>query len=257
MRNNLNQILLRNFNSINRLPFPERLRHLKPLFDFNSNRSPYSTFTKEQKYNIDKSNEFFFKRLKKKTSVFNLNEWEKDFIKSRSYKKNICEYPMIDFHKSVQMKIEKEKRKNQKMYYNTAVNFCNNLFNKTKFKEVKLYEPKEKQDDRKIDTEHYLNGETEERNDDREFNIYFIINGGNKIKVENCKKNDFFFDVVDKLCRIDTNLEKDKIKTDEFTISGRTDGNDYIDYNDTLEGNRLEGNEEIIIKFKEEENNNQ
>ena len=121
-----------------------------------------------------------------KTSVFNLNEWEKDFIKSRSYKKNICEYPMIDFHKSVQRKIEKEKTENQKMYYNTAVNFCNNLFNKTKFKEVKLYEPKEKQDDRKIDTEHYLNGETEERNDNREFNIYFIINGGNKIKVEKC-----------------------------------------------------------------------
>ena len=62
---------------------------------------------------------------------------------------------------------------------------------------------------------------------------------------------------MDKLCRIDTSLEKDKIKPNEFTINGRSDGNDYIDYNDTLEGNRLEGNEEIIIKFKEEENNNQ
>lgn len=249
-------MLLRNFNSINKLPFSERLKHLKPLFEFNGNRNPYTTFTREQKYNIDKSNEFFLSRLKNKTSVFNSNDWEKDFIKSRSYKKNICIYPMIDFHKSVQRKLEKEKEENQKMYYNTTVNFNNNLFNKTKFKEVKLFEPKEKQDDRKIDNEHYLNGGTEEVNDNREFNIYFIINGDHKIKVEKCKKDDFFFDVVDKLCKTDTSLEKSKMKTDEFTINGKNEGNDYIDYNDTLEGNRLEGNEEIIVKFKDEDNEN-
>jgi hypothetical protein len=40
---------------------------------------------------------------------------------------------------------------------------------------------------------------------------------------------------------------------DEFTIKGRTNGKEYVDYNDTLEGNRLEWNEEIIIKIKNEE----
>ena len=53
-------------------------------------------------------------------------------------------------------------------------------------------------------------------------------------------------------------MDKERIKTDEFTIIGRNNGNEYIDYNDTLDGNKLEGNEEIIIKFKDNyhENNN-
>lgn len=186
-------------------------------------------------------------------------EWEKDFQKSRAFKKNICVYPSIDFHKSTQRKIEKEKSENQKVYYNTTVNFENNLFNKTKFKEAKIFEKKEK-DDKKIDNEHFKNGETELQNDNRTFNLNFIIKNENneskKIIIENCKKDDFFFDIVDKLCQTENSVDKNKIKTDEFTINGRTDGNDYIDYNDTLEGNKLEGNEEIIVKFKENEDNN-
>ena len=36
---------------------------------------------------------------------------------------------------------------------------------------------------------------------------------------------------------------------DEFTIYGRSDENNYIDCNDTLEGNRLNGGEEIVVSF--------
>ena len=44
-------------------------------------------------------------------------------------------------------------------------------------------------------------------------------------------------------------LDKNKIQTDDFIINGRKDGEEYIDYNDTLEGNKLKGDEEIIVKL--------
>lgn len=257
VKNNLNSLLLKKFTSINKLPLSKKLKQLKPLFENNNIRVSSGTFTPEQKYQINYTNKYFFNKLKSQHSVFDLNEWEKDFKKSQNYKKNICAYPSIDFHKAIQRKIEKEKNENQKIYYNTAVNFSKNLFNKTKFKDVKIYKPKTKKNDKKIDNEHFMNGETEIQNDDREFEIYFIINDNEqnkKIKIEKCKKDDFFFDIVDKLCQNESSINKERIKVDEFTISGRKDGNEYIDYHDTLEGNKLEGNEEIIVKFKDDEN---
>lgn len=223
-------------------------------------RIPRISFTPEQSFQINYTNKYFFNKLKKKHSVFNLSEWEKDFQKSQNYKKNICSYPSINFHKSNQRKIDKEKNQNKKIYNNTAINFTNNLFNKTKFKDAKIFKPKEKKDDKKIDKEHFMNGETEIKNDNTEFSLYFIISNENsvkdnkKVKVEKCKKEDFFFDIIDKLCQTETNLDKEKIKKDEFSIKGRNNGEEYIDYNDTLEGNKIEGNEEIIIRFKNEDN---
>ena len=254
---NLNSILLRNFDSFKKLSFSEKLKLLKPWFDNNrNNRSSCNSFTKEQKYEIDNTNKYFLNKLKQQKSVLDLGKWEKDFQKSRAFKKNICIYPYIDFHKSLQRKIEEQKTENQKIYSNTTMNLVNNLFNKTKFKEVKLFEKKEKKDDKKIDNEHFLNGETQIPNDDRKFGLYFLVSDKNKeneykkIKIENCKKDDFFSDVVDKLCQIETTIDKNKMQIDDFTIKGRNDQEEYIDYNDTLEGNKLNGDEEIIVKFK-------
>ena len=252
---NLNSILLKNFDSFNKLSFSEKLKHLKPLFENNNNRASCGSFTKEQRFQINNTNKYFFNKLKQKNSVFDFVKWEKDFQNSRAFKRNICEYPTIDFHKSLQRKIEDQKSENQKVYSNTTVNFTKNLFSKTKFKEVKLFEKKENKDDKKIDKEHFLNGETTIEKDERIFRLYFLINDKNKenefkkVKIENCKNDDFFFDVIDKLCQIETSLDKNKIQTDDFIINGRKDGEEYIDYNDTLEGNKLKGDEEIIVKL--------
>ena len=253
---NLNSIL-RNFDSIKKLSFSEKLKILRPWFENNNkNRASYNSFTKEQKYQIDNTNKYFQNKLKQQKSVLNLGQWEKDFQKSRIFKKNICIYPEIDFHKSLQKKIEEQKSENQKIYSNTTINCNNNLFNKTKFKEVKLYEKKEKKNDKKVDNEHFVNGETQIQNDDRKFGLCFLVSDKNKeneikkIKIENCKKDDFFYDVVNKLCQIDITIDKSTIQIDDFTIKGRKDGEEYIDYNDTLEGNKLKGDEEIIVKFK-------
>jgi hypothetical protein len=248
--------LLKNFHNIKKLPFSEKIKKLRPLFGYryNQSKSSYSSFTREEQYQIDNANKFLFNRIKNKNSVFKIWQWEKDYQQSRLFLKNICEYPSIDFHKSIQRKIEKEKSENQKNYYNTTVNFYTNLFKKTKFKNVKLYRPKEKKNDVNIDNEHFNNGENE-KEEEKEFALFFIVdeNTNKKIKIEKCKKSDNFMDIIDKVCENETGLNKDKIKMDEFTIKGRTNGKEYIDYNDTLQGNRLEGNEEIIIKIKKEE----
>ena len=188
----------------------------------------------------------FYNRLKNKKSAFNLRKWEKDFKTNQIYKKNICIYPSIDFGKSEQRKMEKEKNINFKMYSNTAVNFYNNLFNKTKFKEVKLFKPQNKKDSERT---HYED-RFEIENGKKEFELHFIIDQNRKITVENCKKDDFFFDIVDKLCQKETNIDKNEIQVDEFTVKGKENKGNYIDYSDTLEGNGLQGNEEIIIKYK-------
>ena len=248
--------MLKNFHNIKKLSFSEKIKKLRPLFGYRNNKSKssYSSFTREQQYQIDNANKFLFNRIKNKNSVFKVWEWEKDYQQSRLFLKNICEYPSIDFHKSIQRKIEKEKSENQKNYYNTTVNFYTNLFKKTKFKNVKLYRPKEKKNDVNIDNEHFNNGENE-KEEEKEFTLFFIVdeNTNKKIKIEKCKKSDNFMDIINKVCENETGLNKDKIKMDEFTIKGRTNGKEYIDYNDTLQGNRLEGNEEIIIKIKNEE----
>ena len=160
---------------------------------------------------------------------------------------------MVDFHKSIQRKIEKEKSLNQQNYYNSTVTFYTNLFKKTKFKKVRLYEPMERKADEDIKNEHFNNGENE-KEEEKLFTLFLIIeNNQNKIiKIENCKKDDNFSVVIDKLCEKE-GLPKEKIKMSEFIKKGEKDGKEYIDPNDTLEGNNLLGNKEIIIKLKNEE----
>ena len=231
---------------------------LRPLLDNSNNRIPTFSFSPERQFEISKTNKYFFNKIRHQNSVYDLHKWERDFQRSQYYKKSICTYPSIDFHKTNQRLMEKEKSNTEKIYYNTVININNNLYNKTKFKDVKVYKPvkKVKKNDKNIDTEHFMGGETEIKNDDREFELYFVLidknksNKNKKIKVEKCKKEHFFSDVVDKLCETDTSINKDNIKMDEFTINGRNDKNNYIDYNDTLEGNKLEGGEEIAVYFK-------
>ena len=236
------------------MQFAEKVKKLRPLFAYSSRITSNSCLTRERKNQIDCANKFYLKRIKKQNSALNVVEWEKDFKKSRSFKKNICIYPSINFQKSLQQKIDKEKSENRKKYGNKIINCFNNLFKKTKFKNVKFYEPKEIKNDDNIDNEHFNKGENEKENE-KLFKLFFIVDENEKkiITINDCKKSDNFLDIIDKVCKSGTGLNKDKIKMDEFTIKGRTDGKEYIDSNDTLEGNRLEGNEEIIIKMKKEE----
>ena len=229
-----------------------------PLIDINNNRVPNFSFSPERQLEILNANKYFFNKIKHQHSAYDFDKLERDFRKSQYYKNNICSFPSIEFHKSIQRRIETESNNNEKIYNNKTININNNLYNNVKFKEFKVYKPKKKakKDDKNIDNEHFLVGETKIEKDDREFELYFVIidkqNGNIKktIKIKKCKREDYFSDIVNLICETDLSINKDKIKMDEFTIYGRNDKNNYIDYNDTLEGNRLEGGEKIVINFK-------
>ena len=98
------------------MPYKEKVKFLRPLFEDNSKRISYRVFSKEQRYQIEKANKYFFHKLEKTTSCLNSQKWEKDFQKSRQYKKNICEFPNLNFLKTIQIKLEREKSFSEKKY---------------------------------------------------------------------------------------------------------------------------------------------
>ena len=226
------------------MPFKEKIKFLRPLFDDNSKKISYRDFTKEQKYEIHKTNKYFFHRLGKTTSCLNSQKWEKDFQKSRQFKKNICEFPNLNFRKTMQIELERQKSFNEKKYSNTAINFYNNKFNKTNFK---VYNPEKNKNDNQndINNEHFAGGETIEKDENREINLIFIF-GENRFNVK-CKAKDFFYEVIDKFCT-DNNLDKEEFE--EYIKEGETDGREYIDRYDSVENNKLNNHDEIIAIIK-------
>ena len=229
------------------MPYKEKIKFLRPLFDDNSKKISYRDFTKEQKYEIHKTNKYFFHRLEKTTSCLNSQKWEKDFQKSRQFKKNICEFPNLNFRKTMQIELERQKSFNEKKYSNTAINFYNNKFNKTNFKSIDIYNPEKNKNDNQndINNEHFAGGETIEKDENREINLIFIF-GENRFNVK-CKAKDFFYEVIDKFCT-DNNLNKEEIE--EYIKEGETDGREYIDRYDSIENNKLNNHDEIIAIIK-------
>ena len=229
------------------MPYKEKVKFLRPLFEDNSKRISYRVFSKEQRYQIEKANKYFFHKLEKTTSCLNSQKWEKDFQKSRQYKKNICEFPNLNFLKTIQIKLEREKSFNEKKYSNTTINFYNNKFNKTNFKSIEIYKPKKNKNDNQndVNNEHFSGGETIEKNENKEINLIFIIEE-KRFNVK-CKIKDFFYEVIDKFCT-DNNIDKGEIE--EYIKKDEANGREYIDRYDSVENNKLNNNDEInaIIK---------
>ena len=233
--------MLKKFNYINTLPYLEKEKFIKPLLEENSKRISYREFTKEQQYEIKKTNNYFFHKLEKTTSCLNSKKWKEDFQRSRKLKKNICTFPTINFQKTGQIKLEREKSFNEKKYSNTTINFYNNKFNKTNFKKTYIYKPEKKDNQNDINNEHFSGGETIEKDENKEINLIFIYKE-KRFNVK-CKTKDFFIEVIDKFCS-DYNVDNGEIE--EYVKKGETDGKEYIDRCDSLENNNLKNNDEII-----------
>ena len=240
--------MLKKFNYIHNLPYKEKVKVLKSLFEDNSKKISYRGFTKEQKYEIQKTNKYFFHKLENTTSCLNSQKWEKDFQRSRQFKKNICAFPNLNFRKTIQIELKKEKSFNEKKYSNTAINFYNNKSNIINFKKISIYKPdKNKNYNQKdiINNEHFAGGETIEKDENREINLIFIIDE-KRFNVK-CKTKDFFYEVINKFCK-DYNVDNDEIE--EFIKKGETGGKEYIDRCDSIENNKLNNNDEIIAIIK-------
>jgi hypothetical protein len=60
----------------------------------------YSQAKKYDFIKITQENQYLLKRLNDRNSFYDTNTWEKDYDKSRKYKKNLCVFPSIDFRKT-------------------------------------------------------------------------------------------------------------------------------------------------------------
>ena len=229
------------------MPIIEKEKFLKPLLDDNSKRTSYREFTKEQQYEIQKTNKYFFHKLEKINSCLNSQKWKEDFKQSRKLKKNICAFPTINFQKTMQIKLERERSFNEKKYSNTAINFYNNKFKKTNFKKTNIYKPEKSKNDNQndINNEHFSGGETIEKDENKEINLIFIYKE-NRFNVK-CKIKDFFYEVIDKFCT-DNNIDNGQIE--EYVKNGERDGSEYIDRFDSIDNNKLNNNDEIIAIIK-------
>ena len=261
MKSYLDSTLLKKSNYIHKLSYKDKVKFLKPLFEDNKNRVSYRIFSKEELNDKEYNNKYFFNKLNIKNNYPNLKKWERDFQQSRQYKKNICSLPCVDFHKTMQINIDKEKNENKKRYINITLNLDNNKFNKIKFNKVEFHYSKErkikeeekeeekelKREEDEMITEHFSNGETVEKDENKDIELIFIYGKNeDEIKVK-CKTKEFFYEAVDKFC-IENNIDKKKIE--EFEKKDKQDKEKYIDLFDSIENNKLNENEKIIVVMK-------
>ena len=122
---------------IHKKPNNEIINKLKPSFEFKQKFKDRG-FTKEQKSEIKAMNNYFYKKLNKQTSCYNLDKLNKEFEQNQYFKKNICEFPCIDFHKTKQNFMDKRSSN----YDNTIINNSNNQFKKIAFKTTDLFSRK-------------------------------------------------------------------------------------------------------------------
>ena len=137
------------FNKLERIhktPNSEALKKLKPLFEFKQ-KTKDGGLTREQKLEIKAVNKYYRNKLSRQSSFYSIGQWNKEFEKSLNFKKNICEFPCIDFHKTKRNSGEDAFNVIKKEYNNSISNNPGNYFQNAKFKTFKtidLSSPKEK-----------------------------------------------------------------------------------------------------------------
>ena len=77
-------------------------KKLKPI----NNQNKTNNFSKTS-YSLGKSlinnisltneNRSLHRRINQKCSIYSISKWDKQYKKSQEYKKNLCQYPSIDF----------------------------------------------------------------------------------------------------------------------------------------------------------------
>ena len=70
----------------------------KPIFQYT--KSAMAGNKKHEIIRVAQENLYMLKRLNEKTSVYNIDKWNKDYQASQYYKRSHCQYPSIDFYKT-------------------------------------------------------------------------------------------------------------------------------------------------------------
>ena len=129
------------FNKLDRIqktPNSDALKKWKPMFEFKM-KTRDGGLTREQKLEIKAVNKYYKNKLKRQSSFYSLGQWNKEFEQSQHFKKNICEFPCIDFLKTKKSfggeGINEIKNENN----NPIIDSAGNFFQKVKFKRIGLF----------------------------------------------------------------------------------------------------------------------
>ena len=139
---NDNKVLFKKLYDIDRNGLKRAQKKWKPIFQYAK-----TTMAGNKKHEIIKvaqENLYMLKRLNERTSVYNVDKWNRDYEASQYYKRSHCQYPSIDFYKTQRCSsfgnmlnnAPKNNTKNnfysKTQYSKNGFNYTNNTTNKSK-----------------------------------------------------------------------------------------------------------------------------
>ena len=131
-------MMFNKLHKIHKTPNSDIIKKLKPLFEFKQ-KTKDGGLTREQKRDIKAVNQYYRNKLNRQSSFYSLGQWNKEFEQSQQFKKNICEFPSIDFHKTKRISGEGEFNAINKDYNNSSIsNNPSNYLRTIKFKKMKI-----------------------------------------------------------------------------------------------------------------------
>lgn len=130
-------MMFNKLHKIHKTPNSDIIKKLKPLFEFKQ-KIKDGGLTREQKRDIKAVNKYYRNKLSRQSSFYSLGQWNKEFEKSQQFKKNICEFPCIDFHKTKRSWIEGGSIDSKKGFNSSISNNPGNYLMSIKFKNTNL-----------------------------------------------------------------------------------------------------------------------
>ena len=130
-------MMFNKLHKIHKTPNSYIIKKLKPLFEFKQ-KIKDGGLTREQKRDIKAVNKYYRNKLSRQSSFYSLGQWNKEFEKSQQFKKNICEFPCIDFHKTKRSWIEGGSIDSKKGFNSSISNNPGNYLMSIKFKNTNL-----------------------------------------------------------------------------------------------------------------------
>jgi hypothetical protein len=163
--------MFKKLETINKTPTFLSYRKCKPSFEF-KDKIKDGGLTREQRLQIEAGNKYYKGKLSRQGSYYSLSKWKKDFELSQHFKKNICEFPCIDFYKIRRDLEDKDKGlnsvKNMK-FFNLFSNNSYNYFNNTRFKPIlKNNEKMALSTEDEVEAEKYLEMKEKEKEKEKE-----------------------------------------------------------------------------------------
>ena len=93
-----NYVLYKKLFDIDKNGHKKAVKKMKPIFQYT--KTTMAGNKKHEIIRVAQENLYMLKRLNERTSVYNVDKWNRDYEISQYYKRSHCQYPSIDFYKT-------------------------------------------------------------------------------------------------------------------------------------------------------------